>query len=153
MNTIKEYNTAKKQKGNVQYGAVHGGRWTFRCSDKESGPIEKILKVPGGKEIADKIALVISKSWKRTAGKGKEAFERLDVPCRNAIDRLCQIRTLKDWTGEPEWWTNALVAEGDESVPMVFVNRPTNGYLVVGISAEDLDAEIGQALAMEEAVS
>lgn len=136
MNVIKEYNTAKKKKGNVTFGAAAGGRWNFRASDKESGAWTKIMKVRGGAPIAAKIAEVISKSWLRTAGKKLDSAARLDAAARRAIDNLCQLRTLKDWDGETEWWTNALVA-GQEAVKIIYVNqqKPT---APAGISPEDL---------------
>jgi hypothetical protein len=137
MNVIKEYNTAKKKKGNVSFGSVHAGRWVFRCSDKESGSLEKILRVPGGVEVATKIATAISKSWLRTAGKKLASPSRLDAACRNAIDKLCKIRTLKDWDGETEWWTNAI----SEGTKMIYVNRKPV-VAAEGISAEDIAAPV-----------
>lgn len=137
MNVIKEYNTKKKQKGNVCYGSVHAGAWVFRCSDKESGAFEKIIRLRGGLEVAEKIALIISKSWLRTAGKKLEASARLDRNARRQIDALCQIRTLKDWKGEPEWWNTA----GPESVKQVYINqRPV--VAAEGISEADLAVEM-----------
>lgn len=137
MNVIKEYNTAKKRKGNVCFGSIHAGAWVFRCSDKESGSFEKIIRIRGGIEMAEKIALVISKSWLRTAGKKLNAPSRLDGTARRAIDNLCHLRTLKDWKDEPEWWANAI----DESVKQVYFHRQPTARPVVaseGISEADL---------------
>ena len=120
MNVIKEYNTAKKKKGNVCFGSIRGGAWVFRCSDKESGSLEKIIRLRGGGlEVAERIALIISKSWLRTAGKNLEAPSRLDRTARRMIGTLVQLRTLKDWTGEPEWWSTA----GPEGVKQVYINQ------------------------------
>lgn len=119
MNVIKEYNTAKKKKGNVSFGAAHGARWIFRAADKESGAWEKIMKVRGGRDVAERVADVISKSWLRTAGKGLKSFERIDGKARRQIDVLCQVRTLKDYDGNPEWWSNEVPQTGQETVKMV----------------------------------
>ncbi len=135
MNVIKEYNTAKKKKGNVCYGALGGGRWVFRISDKESGAIEKIIRFSGGAEVAEKIAESISKSWLRTAGKKHEASARIDGRCRRQIDHLRALRTISDWTDEPEWWHND--SNDEPAVKMVYVNQQP----VAGISAEDIAVE------------
>jgi hypothetical protein len=141
MNVIKEYNTAKKQKGNVTFGAAHGARWNFRISDKESGAWTKIMRVPGGKEIAERIAEVISKSWKRTAGKKMDSAARLDARARRQIDHLTGLQTLADWKGEPEWWSNDCTAES--AVNMIYVNRPPE-QVPAGIGPEDLAPVVAQ---------
>jgi len=146
MNVIKEYNTAKKQKGNVSFGAENGHRWNFRIADKESGAWTKIMKVPGGKAIAERIAEVISKSWTRTAGKKLEAPDRLDGRARRQIDHLIKLRTIADWTGEPEWWSNDPTSE--PAVAMVYVNQPKPE----GISPEDLATDTALEHTTEVAV-
>ena len=145
MNVIKEYNTAKKQKGNVAFGAAGGAKWNFRCSDKESGAWVKVMKVPGGKEVATKIADVISKSWLRTAGKKLDASARVDARARRQMDHLVGLRTVADWKGEPEWWHNDCSAE--PSVGMIYVNRQPNG-----ISAEDIAQDTALERATEPAI-
>lgn len=140
MNVIKEYNTAKKKKGNVTFGSIHGGRWSFRCSDKESGSIEKLMTVPGGRDVAEKIAEVISKSWLRTAGKKLESAERIDARARKQIDHLTHLRTLADWKGEPEWWSNSAGAE--PIINMIYINQQKPVEQPAGISAEDLHVTV-----------
>lgn len=145
MNVIKEYNTAKKKKGNVAFGATGGARWNFRISDKESGAWTKIMRVSGGFEIAAKVADVISKSWIRTAGKKLESFARIDAAARRQIDYLTGLRTLKDWEGEPEWWSNQ--SRGTPTVEMVYIKQ-RKATPPAPVSPEDLgipDVEIGIA--------
>lgn len=155
MKVTKEYNTAKKKKGNVCFGAVAGGRWMFRISDKESGSLEKILKITGGYDVAEKIALVISKAWLKTANKKLDATSRLDGRSRQTIDRLCGLRTLADWKGEPEWWSNR--SDGMPAVNVIYVNHPKAAPVVeaeppVGISAEDLTPAVEAPVETQELV-
>lgn len=120
MNVITEYNTAKKKKGNVTYGSLHAGRWVFRASDK-NGAYEKIIRLSGGLPVAERIASIISAAWLRTANSKLSAPARIDAKARRMIDQLCEVRTLKDWDGEPEWWHN--VTGEAPAVKMIFVNR------------------------------
>lgn len=145
MNLIKTYKIANRKKGQVTFGSRPGGVWEFEASDKESGKWNKSMKVRGGKEIAEKIATVAHESWLRTAGKGLEAHNRIDARARRKIDYLTGLRTLKDWKGEPEWWTNCV---------------PVGAPKLEGISAEDLEIQqdeaqeqLEQALSVESVVA
>src|SRR5271170_2487494 len=99
MNIIKSYKVANKKKGQVVFGSQHGGRWHFKI-----GKFEKIMKVPGGQKVAEKIAEAIHKAWLRTNGKGLEDFQRVDGICQAAINRLIKLRTLVNWVPDIDWW-------------------------------------------------
>lgn len=142
MNTIKTYKISNKKKGQVSFGSRHGGMWIFRIADRESGAYEKLMKVPGGLKIAEKIAETIHKSWLRTAGRNVNSSSRIDGTARRKIDLLVRLRTLKDWKDEPEWWSNEVPTE--PAVPMV--------PAVEGFSEKDLAAE-EQVIELEALVS
>lgn len=138
MNVIKEHKINNRKRGQVTFGSKHGGQWLFEIADRESGRWMKMMKVRGGLAVAEKIAETIHKSWLRTAGRKLEVHERIDNTARNKIDRLINLKTLKDYQNEPEFWKNEVPAEGNETVPMNYVNRPQS---LRGISAEDIAVE------------
>jgi hypothetical protein len=99
----------------------------------------------GGFEVAEKVALVISKSWLRTAGKKIEVSGRLDGNARRMINTLVQLRTLKNWKSEPEWWDTA-----GESVKQVYINQqPVVASKEKGISEVDLAVEIAPVVSLK----
>jgi hypothetical protein len=149
MNVIKEHKINNRKKGQVTFGSKHGGQWLFEVSDRESGKWTKMMRVPGGLAGAEKIAETLSKSWLRTAGKKLDCSTRIDAIARNKIDRLTKLKTLKDYTDEPEFWKNEVPSEGTESVPMNYVNQPRPSK---GISAEDIAQDTALEHATESAV-
>lgn len=135
MNTIKTYKIANRKKGQVEYGSRPGGTWKFRV-----GKFIKITKVKGGRAVADKIAEAMHKSWLRTDGKiVKDDSERIDGICRSILDRLTKGRTLTDYKGEPEWWSNRCLT--NPAVDMISPFRE----IPKGISAEDLNEDLEPA--------
>jgi hypothetical protein len=141
MNLIKTYFIAKRKKGQVEYGSAHGGKWMFRM-----GQYEKVTKVPGGKAVAEQIALALHKSWLRTDGKKvANDCERVDGTCRNTLERLIKCRTLADYKPINASWDNPHAATG-QSVLMVEPKKkfrkatePKWRSLVNGIGPEDLE--------------
>lgn len=85
----KVYHIKKKQKFAVEYGYT-GGKWNFRI-----GSFILLTCVPGGRPIADRIAEALHKAWYRDG--------KIDVACRLVINRLLEVRTLKDWKPERHW--------------------------------------------------
>ena len=140
INLIKTYFIEKRKKGQVEYGSMHGGKWVFRM-----GKYQKITKVPGGKAVAEQIALALHKSWLRTDGKKVENdCERLDGTCRNTLERLIKCRTLADYKPVNASWDNPSAAQG-QTVNMVEPPKrfrkgkePKWRSIPMGFSAEDL---------------
>ena len=151
MNLIKTYFIAKRKKGQVEYGSMHGGRWVFRV-----GKYEKITKVPGGKPVAEEIALALHKSWLRTDGKKVENdCERIDGTCRNTLGRLIKCITLADYKPLNASWDNPTAAEG-QTVNMVQPTKKHRSKEIIpwhqapkGISAEDLETPALPVVAIE----
>lgn len=85
----KTYKFQNKKKFQVEYGYT-GGKWNFRI-----GSFILMTKVPGGKPVADRISEALHKSWHRNG--------RIDTACRLVINRLLEVRTLKDWKPERHW--------------------------------------------------
>lgn len=138
MNLIKEHKIANRKKGQVSFGSHHGGTWEFRVSDRESGAYTKIMKVRSGLKIAEKIAETLHLSWLRTAGKKLDAAARIDGRARHKIDLLVKVRTLKDYTGEPEFWSNDPTDE--PTVKMINIHQQPEKPK--GISEDDLKHDL-----------
>jgi hypothetical protein len=143
MNLIQTYFVAKRKKGQVEYGSRHGGLWVFRM-----GKYEKITKVPGGRAVADEIALAFHKSWLRTDGKKvANDCERVDGTCRNTLERLIKIRCLRDHKPANGSWDNPTAATGTDVVMVAPAKKfrkgtePSWHLPTKGISAEDLAVE------------
>ena len=151
INLIKTYFIEKKKKGQVEYGSMHGGRWVFRM-----GQYQKITKVPGGKTVAEQIALALHKSWLRTDEKKVvNDCERVDGTCRNTLERLIKCRTLADYRPVNGSWDTMNVPSGQD-VNMVEPKKkfrkskePAWRTRPQGISAEDLETPALPVVAIE----
>ena|ERR1035437_828993 len=147
MNLIQTYFIAKRKKGQVEYGSRHGGLWVFKM-----GKYEKITKVPGGRDVADEIALAFHKSWLRTADKKVvNDCERVDGICRNVLERLIKIRCLRDHKPINGSWDNPYVSTGTDVVMVQPAKKFRKGtepawhLPTKGISAEDLALPVVEA--------
>jgi hypothetical protein len=145
MKLIKTHKIANRKKGQVVFGSQPGGKWMFRV-----GGYEKLTKVPGGLEIAERIAMAFHKSWLRTEGKPvKFVSDRIDGICHNTVDRLLKCRTLADYKPLNGSWDNPNPAHAAEpSVKMVEPPKNHRSKDTIpwhqapkGISAEDLAVE------------
>ena len=121
MNAIKTYKIANKKRGMVEFGYV-GSKWNFKI-----GKIILMYRVPGGKEVAEKIAEALHKAILR-AGK-------IDGTFRNVLTRLLKVKTLADWQPDRDWWSNE--GTDGQNVPMVYIHQPA----VKGFGPEDLTVE------------
>jgi hypothetical protein len=141
MKLIRTYKIANRKKGQVEYGSRAGGLWEFKV-----GGYIKLTKVPGGKEVAERIAEAIHKSWLRTAGKPvSNASDRIDGTCRNVMERLIKCRTLADYKPVNASWDNPNRPADGQTVLMVEPTKKHRSKDTIpwhqappGISAEDL---------------
>jgi hypothetical protein len=141
MNLIKTHKIANRKKGQVEFGSQPGGKWMFKL-----GRYIKITRVPGGLEVAERIAEALHKSWLRTDGKKvQNDIERIDGICRGVMDRLLRMPSLADHKPINASWDNPNTPATGQDVVMVSPKRRAKDTLSwhlppKGISAEDLEA-------------